>query len=269
MERISFKERYGPWALVTGGASGIGAEFCRQLAERGINLVLADIQTCMMKEHADMLKKKFSVDVITITVDLAGRMFMNKIRKATAKLQIGLLVNDAAWGTAGEFMKTDPDEMLLTIAVNCRAPMILAREFGPPMIGRGRGGIIFLSSASAVQVTPVLANYAATKAYNLVLAEALWDELRFHGVDVLALCPGATNTPAFRKSGARIENLSGMPFMEPNEVVAEALANLGKRPSFIPGPVNRIAAFVMARLMTRRKALAFSGKNMRKLFPES
>src|SRR5208337_1553267 len=124
MKQASFKERYGPWALVTGGASGIGAAFGRQLAERGVNLALVDIQTGMMRKHAERLKEKFSVDVITITVDLAGQSFLSKIRKATAKLEIGLLVNNAAWGTAGEFMKTDQEEMLFTIAVNCRAPMM-------------------------------------------------------------------------------------------------------------------------------------------------
>ncbi len=266
MKQLSFAEKYGPWALVTGGASGIGAEFCSQLADRGINLVLVDIQKEMMLEHAKSLKERFGIDVITVTADLAAPAFMKKLRRASAGTEIGLLVNNAAWGSVGEFMKADRDELLRTIAVNCRAPMELAREYGPAMVARGRGGIIFLSSCAALQVTPILANYAASKSYNLILAEALWDELSHDGVDVLALCPGATNTPAFHKSGARIENLSGMPIMESEQVVAEALASLGNRPRFIPGRVNRVATYVLTSLMSRKKSVAFSGENMRKLY---
>jgi short-subunit dehydrogenase len=268
MNDREFKKKYGPWALVTGGASGIGAGFASRLARLGIDLVLADIQTGAVTEHARALKGRFSVTVVPITVDLADPDFLKLIRAATRRIEIGLLVNNAGWGTAGEFMKTDPAEMRRTIAVNCTAPMALAREFGPAMVERGRGGIIFVSSASALQVTPVLANYAATKAYSLVLAEAMWEELRSYGVDVLAICPGATDTPAFHKSGACIENVPGMPLMTPAEVVDEALSILGKRPSVVTGLINRVATMVISRLLTRKMSVVFSGKNMRKLFPD-
>lgn len=268
MRSYSFADRYGPWALVTGGASGIGREFARQIAARGVNLALADIQEKMLPGVAAELEARFAVKARVIPVDLSTPDFMARIRPAIADISIGLLVNNAGYGSAGEFMKTDVGDMLDAIAVNCRAPMALARELGPAMIERGRGGMIFLSSSSALQGTPIVANYAGTKAYNLVLAEALWDELRGSGVDVLALCPGATNTPAIVKSGACVDNVPGMPFMEPGPVVAEALAALGRRPCIVAGRMNRIAAFVMTRLMTRAGAVTLMGKNTRKLYPE-
>lgn len=202
MKHRSFRDKYGPWALITGGASGIGAEFGRQLAAMGLNLLIVDIQAAMMRTHAKNLKDEYGIDVRTVEADLSTPDFMKKIRPAIKGISVGLLVNNAAWGSAGEFMKTDMKDLLLCVEVNCRASMVLARELGPAMTERERGGMIFLASSSAMQGTPIVAHYAATKAYNLILAEALWDELRVYGVDVLALCPGATNTPAFARSGS-------------------------------------------------------------------
>ncbi len=265
MGELSFGERYGPWALVTGAAMGIGAEFARALAARGLNLVLVDIRKEPLRLMCGDIRKT-GVEAVPVVADLANPDFPAAIRKASARREIGLLVNNAAWGTVGNFVEMNHSNLDRTISINCRAPMLLAREYGRIMADRRRGGIIFLSSASAVQVTPLLANYAATKAYSLVLAEALWEELRGYGVDVLALSPGATNTPGFYESGAKIEKLRSAPFMEASEVVVEALEVLGKKPSLIPGRMNRLAAFVLTRLMSRSKALAVVGKNMRILY---
>ncbi len=269
MKRLTFKEQYGPWALVTGAASGIGAEFSAQLAARGLHLLMVDLQDKEVRRRAAELENRYGIEAVPVTADLASPGFMKKIERMMGIRQVGLLVNNAGYGSAGEFMKTDIDVMLRTIEVNCRAPMVLARVLGPAMMERGRGGIIFLSSCSAAQGTPIIANYAATKAFNLILGEALWDELRSGGVDVLSLCPGATNTPAFPNSGARIDNVPGMPFMEPTDVVAEALSALGKGPSVIAGRANRIVAFVMSRLLTRRRAVSLIGKNTRLLYPDA
>jgi uncharacterized protein len=268
MKQESFKYAYGPWALITGGASGIGAEFGRQLAAWGINLVIVDIQADLMRKHAVALRDEHGIEVRTAAVDLSKPDFLKKLHPVIKGISVGLLVNNAAWGSAGEFMKTDLKDLLLCVDVNCRASMLLARELGPAMMERGRGGIIFLSSSSAMQGTPIVANYAGTKAYNLILAEALWDELSRYGVDVLALCPGATNTPAFNQSGARIENVPGMPFMEPAAVVAEALAALGKSPSVVAGRINSISSFIITRFLSRRRAVALMGRNTRLLYPE-
>jgi len=268
MKKKSFIETYGPWALITGGASGIGAEFGRQLAGRGINLALVDVQAGMLRDHAAAMEASYGIEARTAVVDLSGPDFMDGIRPVIDGLDIGLLVNNAGYGSVGEFMKTDIREMLLTVAVNCRASMVLAREIGPSMMERGRGGIIFVSSSSASCGSPIIANYAATKAYNLILAEALWEELRRYGVDVLALCPGATETPAISKSGACLANVPGMPFTGPGPVVSEALEALGRSPGVIPGRMNRIAAFMMTRILPRRSAVAYTGKNLRKLYPQ-
>jgi short-subunit dehydrogenase len=133
---------------------------------------------------------------------------------------------------------------------------------------RQRGGIIFTSSASAYQGTALVANYAATKAYNLVLAEGLWDELRIAGIDVLGFAPGATNTPGFHSASPQYRSVSAMPYMEPAPTVAEALSALGRVPSHIAGRANRLAFLITSRLLARKQAISLVSDNMRKLYPD-
>jgi len=131
------------------------------------------------------------------------------------------------------------------------------------MAARGRGGIILMSSLTGSQGTPLVATYAATKAFNLVLAEGLWDELKERGIDVLACRAGATRTPGFEAS----KPASGAPLMEPGPVVAETLAALGRGPSVVPGALNRIAALLMGHALPRRAAVHVISRMTRRMYP--
>jgi short-subunit dehydrogenase len=131
------------------------------------------------------------------------------------------------------------------------------------MAQRGRGGIILMSSLAGTQGTPLVATYAATKAFNLVLGESLWDELRGHGVSVLACRAGATRTPAFERSKPAP---SPTPVMDAGPVAEQALDALGKVPSMVPGVLNGATAFFMQRVMPRRAAVATMGKATRKMY---
>jgi short-subunit dehydrogenase len=131
------------------------------------------------------------------------------------------------------------------------------------MAARGRGGVILMSSLAGSQGTAYVATYAATKAFNLVLGEGLWDELREHGVDVLACRAGATRTPAFEGSKPKP---GPAPIMDARPVAIEALDALGKRPSMVPGVMNAAAAFFMQRIMPRKAAVATMGSATRKMY---
>jgi len=262
-----FLARYGPWALVTGGASGIGAEFGRQLAAMGMKVLLVDIQAAMVESRAEELRSEFGVEARAVTADLAAPDFMTTIGRETEPLEVGLLVNNAAHGTVGLFFGTDLEDMVRTLDVNCRAPVLLSHELGRAMARRGRGGIIFMASTAAYTGTPLVSSYSATKAFNLVLGESLWAELADRGVDVLAFSPGPTDTPAFRSVNPDMDAARRMPFMEAGPVAAEALACLGKGPSAIAGRANRAATFVMTRLLPRDRAVKLVGKNTRNLYP--
>jgi hypothetical protein len=235
-----FKERYGPWALVTGASSGIGAEFARQLAHAGLNLVLVARRKSRLDQLARQIEEQNRVQVRTVRADLSRPDFAVDILSATASIDIGLLVNNAGFGLAGNFLDHGVDEELALLDVNCRAPLVLTHVFGRKMARRKRGGIIFVSSVSGYIATPFEASYAASKVYELFLAQSLRYELRKHGVDVLALCPGVTSTEFHELAGIR--PVAAMP-VEP--VVAAAITTLGKRSAVVTGWHNRMLVFFL------------------------
>jgi len=150
--------------------------------------------------------------------------------------------------------------------VNCRAPMLLVRAFAPAMVARRRGAIVVMSSMSGSCGSAQLAVYAATKAFDLAFADALWAELREHGVDVLAVQPGSTRTPGWQSSQPAELQGPGPHVMEPEVVVSEALAALGVEPVVIPGELNRQGAAMLAGL-PRRQAIELMSAITRDLLP--
>ncbi len=162
----------------------------------------------------------------------------------------------------GSFLGQPLETHLAEIAINCRAPMVLAYTLGERMCERGRGGIILMSSLSAGQGSALIANYAATKAYNQILAEGLWAELRAQGVDVLAVAPSAIARP---DANGKVAGGASAPRV----VVAAALSALGRQPSVIPGVGNRLAGAVMRHLMPRRAAIGMLSGVMRRMYPQA
>jgi short-subunit dehydrogenase len=256
---MTFKERYGPWALVTGASSGIGAEFSSQLAEAGLNLILVARRKQRLDDLAQQLEEKNKIQVRALRADLSQPDFMSAIDSATRSIEVGLLVNNAGFGLGGNFLDHQLERELALLDVNCRAPLILTHEFGRRMAERGRGGIIFVSSVSGYIATPLEASYAASKVYELFLAESLWYELKKTGVDVLALCPGSTVSEFHELAGVRA--VAAMPV---KPVIAMALKKLGKKPSVITGWHNRLLVSLL-RLAPRRLSIAKAGRVMERL----
>ena len=131
------------------------------------------------------------------------------------------------------------------------------------MAKRGRGGILLMSSLAGTQGSPFIAHYGATKAWNTVMAEGLWGELREHGVDVLVCRAGATLTPKYLKDSGGGSRAAYIPEMEPKDVATEALTALGRTPSMVPGRANRFVASLMQRLLPRRTAIVLMGRASR------
>jgi short-subunit dehydrogenase len=262
----AFRARYGPWALIAGGSVGLGGEFARQLAARGLNLILVARRTEPLEECAKGLRAEYPVEVRTVALDLGSPDLLPALSGALAGIDIGLLVYNAAVSPVGRFLEQALAEKLHALDVNCRAPIVLAHELGRAMAARRRGGIILVSSLAGLQGSALIATYAATKAYDLVLGEGLWDELREDGVDVLAFCAGATRTPNYEASRQRRTSRFAPAVMEAEPVVSEALAALGKQPSGIAGRGNRLASFIMTRLMPRRFAVETMGRTTRAMY---
>jgi len=252
-----FKEKYGPWALVAGASYGLGGAYAEALARRGLNLVLLARGKEQLEAAAARLREQYRVDVKPHAVDLAD---YEKTRDIIADLdgQIGLLVYNAACIPIGLFENKSEEELALAAAVNVRTPLLLAKLLSAPMLKRGRGGIVLMSSLAGGQGSPRLQTYAATKAFNAVLAEGLWGELRPRGVDVIGCVAGAILTPGYKQA----EKTKAAPGTLSAERVAEQTLNaLGKGPIVVPGAVNKIARFLMTRLLPRRAAVAMMDKN--------
>jgi short-subunit dehydrogenase len=258
-----FAEQYGKYALIAGASEGIGAEFARQIAERKLGLVLLARRKEPLTALAEELRARNGVDVRIAAVDLGAPDLLTHVRAATEGLEVGLVVYNAAVSMIGPFFKQPLADKLRIIDVNCRGPIILADELGRRMAARGRGGIILMASLAGSQGSPLVATYAATKAFNLVLGESLWDELRQQGLDVIACRAGATRTPGYQASKPQ----GKVPIMDPGPVAEEALEALGRRPSVIPGFVNRMSDFFLGRLMPRKLAVTIMGKATRQLYP--
>jgi uncharacterized protein len=266
----AFRDRYGPCALVAGSAVGLGAEWTRQLAARGLDLLLLDRDHAALESTAREVQASHRVAVAPVTIELGRADVVEALQPHLVAHEIGLLVYNAALGTVAPFLDLDPEHVQAMLAVNCAGPLLLARALLPAMVARGRGGVIFLSSLSGNIGSAQLAVYAATKAFNLVAADALWAELRPHGVDVLAVQPGSTRTPGWLSSQpARDEGQSegmGLPVMQPADVVREALAALGVEPVVVPGETNRQGAEALAAL-PRRQAIELMSAVTGRLVP--
>ncbi len=231
----SYQEKYGPWALVTGASSGMGAEFARQLAYKQFNVALVARREDRLQRIAQELQQNASIDTRVISADLSRGDFLRKVTEATEGLEINLLINNAGFAVTGELLANDLNAELGMLDVNCRAPLLLTHHYGKLMKQRGRGGIIFLASTVAYAGIPAWSHYAATKGYNLQLAEGLAEELRSDRVDVLAVCPGFTRTEFMD-----LTYFGKIMSMEPSAVVRSALDGLGNKRRVTPGFMNKL-----------------------------
>jgi short-subunit dehydrogenase len=264
IDAAAFADRYGPWAVVAGGANGMGAEYCRQIAATGIDLVVLDRDAPALDALAEELRDRIAV--VTAVVDLAmpPRDLLQVLRASVGDRPIGLYVANAAWSPVGPFIDTPLDDLLRALDINCRATIVLAHELGRAMATRGRGGIIVMSSIAAETGTAQVALYSATKALDLVLAEGLWYELRDLGVDVIAIRPGSTRTPSWESTQPPDADVTEA--MEPADVVRDALAHLGTTPSVAAGDANRRAeAYFRSR--SRREVIELMSAITSKLVP--
>ena len=253
----SLRARYGEWALVAGASEGFGASFSAELARRGMKVAMVSRRGGLLEALAARLRGDYGVKTRCLAFDLAARDFATAIGNAVADLDLGILVYNAAYVPVGQFVETDEEALEQVVRVNARGPLMLARALLPGMRERGRGAVVLVSSLAGLQGAPRVGAYSASKAFNIVLAEALWGELRKQGIDVSACCAGAMPTPGYLASTDR--KSPGM--LSPDAAARQTLDALGKGPRFVPGLVNRISAQLAGRLLPRRTAVRLIAKN--------
>lgn len=252
----------GKWALVTGASAGIGKALAGELALGGANLVLTARRQDRLESLARELTSKHGVKTEIIAADLAQATAPEKIIKFTQGkgLEIGLLVNNAGFGQYGEFHEVEPERLLEMVQVNCSAVVHLTRLYLPGMVARRSGDVLIVASTASFQAVPYISTYAATKAFDLFLAEGLAEEMKPYGVRVCALCPGTT-TSEFHELAGQPSHAKG------REQSAETVARNGLkalavgRSYVISGLGNYLGAhgerLVPRRLVTRIAAKMF------------
>ncbi|MEC4814703.1 MAG: SDR family oxidoreductase [Scytonema sp. PMC 1069.18] len=230
-------------ALITGASAGIGAAFAREIASRGTNLVVVARSEDKLKQLKSELEEQYKIQVDVIVQDLtvpnAAQAVYDGVN--TRGLTIDLLINNAGFGEYGDFTGVDDEKQVKMIQLNVVALVDLTQKFLPGMRQRKSGSIVNLASTAAFQPMPYFSVYAASKAFVLSFSEALWAENRQHGVRVLAVCPGPTDTEFFKeaKFPSSLVDAASKNYTSPEVVVREALQALEKDQSnVVPGGIN-------------------------------
>ena len=252
-------------SLITGASGGIGEVFARKLAARGENVFLVARSGDKLAALCDELRRTHKVDAQFFAADLTehdapARLFAETERRG---LRVETLVNNAGYGSVGEFALLDLENELRMVDLNVRALVELTHRYLAPMRARKSGAIINVASTVAFQPVPYMATYGATKAFVLSFSEALAEENRAWGIKALALCPGSTATDFFHVAGTETPPASIV--QTPEEVVDTGLRALDKGQShvisgwknFLLAEANRIAprslaARIAANIMKQR-----------------
>lgn len=259
---MTFAQKYGPWALVAGASDGVGAAFAEGLAQRGVNVALLARREAVLREIASGIEDRTGVQTRFLAVDLATEGAAEAVVEATGDLEIGMLVYCAgADPDFVPFLSSPVEAAEAMLRRNCLVPMRLCHHFAPSMVSRGRGGIVIFGSGAGFAGGPNMVAYSATKAFDMVFADALWTEVHDKGVDVLGLILSKTDTPALRRleyERGQIASLDQRPADSAtvDDVIAEAFENIANGPTWIVGE-NMRAALQMMGSVPRNEAVRF------------
>ena len=256
-----FREKFGPWALIAGASEGIGAAFSKALAQRGLNLILIARRQNILSDLAQELRTSYDIHVDEYALDLGDTSSVQRLISGLNQ-EIGLLVYNAAYSPIGYFKDIPYTKLEKIIHVNVQTPLFLLKTLAGPMIQRGKGGIVLMSSLSGNQGSPKIATYSASKSFNTILAEGLWHELKDLNVDVIACVAGAVRTPGYMTS-ADEKDAPGT--LDPDIVVEQTLSALGSSPLVTPGSFNKFAKFIMSRFLPRKRAIHIMHNNTKDL----
>jgi uncharacterized protein len=254
--------------LITGASSGIGAAFARKLAGRGRNVLLVARSEDKLIALCNELGRLTSIRAQYLALDLQQPDAAAQLFEETQKreLEIEMLINNAGFGSMGDFAKLDLDRELEIIQLNIRALVDLTHRFLQPMRERKRGTIVNVASTAGFQAVPYMATYAATKAFVLSFSEALWEENRSHGVHVMALCPGVTETNFFEAAG--MDHPPMRITQTPEDVVDTALRALNRNKGAVISGWTNFFTVEAERVFPRSLVTRIAGKALRSRIEE-
>lgn len=256
-----FKEKYGPWAVVTGASQGLGSSYAEQLAKKGLNVVVVARNGEKLDKLSKKLQSDYGVQVKTVAADLSKPEGIDAVKSGTKDLEVGLLVNNAGAWQMGSFLENDIQKDTGNLGLNISAPLQLCHEFGNRMKDRGGGGIINVGSGAAAHGIPGQATYSAGKGFLQNLTESLAPELGKHGIDVLQ-----TNPAAIKGDASSIYDQSKVPLktLDAEFVVTDSLDKLGKKKKTTPGLFNRVAMGMSGLALSRDQQALVADKILKR-----
>jgi uncharacterized protein len=262
-----FPYRYGEWALIAGAAEGIGAAFSESIAVRGMNLVMVDRNGKGMDELASKLESLYKIKTVQVSQDLSERDAWKNCINAALPYDCRLLVYVPAYSPVGPFLENKETDLDIFLDLNCRTTLHLVHAFCRNIDPGKTGGILLLSSLAGLIGPPLSAVYAGTKAFNIVLAEALNSEFTDRSIDVMVCCAGMTDTPTFWSSRPVMKKGSSG-ILLPKDISEYALRKIGKKTICIPGLMNRLIFFFLTKILPRKFSAGIVRRSMLKIYPE-
>lgn len=246
------------YTVITGASAGIGAEFAKQLAEKGENLILVARRTEKLESIANELMAKHAVDIRSFGVDLSVSTGSETLATLIENdgLTVSALINNAGFGDRGPFIELGQDRQMQMIQLNVNTLVELTHRLLPQIKQQKDPYIINVASTAAFQAGPNMAIYYATKAFVLSFSEALYEELKSQGVAVSALCPGPTLSEFAEEANITDSNLFKAGAMTSEDVVKQALSKR-KNAIVIAGWTNQLSVNlgkVSPRAVTRKIA---------------
>ena len=255
----------GKWALVTGASAGIGVALAEELARGGTNLVLTARRRERLEELAQKLAAAHKIQTKIFAADLAQADAPEKIFQFTKDqgIEIALLINNAGFGVYGEFPTVETRRLTDMVQVNCAAVVHLTRLYLPEMVTRKHGDVLIVASTASFQSVPYISTYAATKAFDLLFAEGLAEEMKPHGVRVCALCPGSTESEF-----AEVAGQTHIAATRANRETADKVARTGLRAlaagkSYVISGLGNYLGVLGQRLVSRRMVARIAARMFR------
>ena len=261
---MNLLDKYGEWACVVGAAQGLGFAFANDLAKRGFNLILIDIDIQKLDQACTLMQSKYNSKTSRLHLDLEQRGSASIIADEIKKRDCRLMVYNAAFGPVKPFIYNSTSELNRYIAVNIDTQLHLIYQFINLGITKP-AGIMMISSLAGFRGTQYVIPYAATKAFIWNMAEGLHYEFENTGLDISVCIAGATDTPNFRSTNPKKSYFSPKA-RDPHLVAEESLNKFGKQLFIVPGLENKISHFLLNRILPRRIASRMHNYVMRKMY---
>lgn len=256
---IEFCQKYGPWGVLTGASSGIGAIFAVELAKRGLALILIGRNLERLQQVAQQCQS-FGVETLIVTLDITHPSSLEVLKEKIGTREVGFFIHNAGLGSYGPFIEQPLQDQLDMVQVHCVATLQFAHFFLARFLAQRRGALLIMASAAGLQPIPSMLVYSASKAFELHFGEGLYEELRGTGVDVLTIAPGFVETPFFSHARVTLNRL--FPYLSPEAVVYKALNNLGKKPLIILGLTDLLLSWGK-RIVPRKWTARLAGSYIR------